>query len=76
MRADHEEMMAKLDAYHEEMMTIFVADRGETKAYPKQMEANPEIMEPGSDRSIGRSLRKMPQWKLAERRISGIGTGI
>jgi hypothetical protein len=56
-------MMAKLDADHERMM----ASLGNMEA--TDLEANPE-------RTMGRSLRKMLQWKLKERQISGIGAGI
>jgi hypothetical protein len=60
MNAAHEEMMAEMRAWRKEMN----ADRKARKA--TNLEANPEW-------TIGRSLRHMSQWKLAERRISGIG---
>jgi hypothetical protein len=31
-----------MKVHHEEMMAIFIADRGEMKAYPEKLEANPE----------------------------------
>jgi hypothetical protein len=79
--ANHEEMMAKLDAQHEGMKACVNAWRKETTACQEETEAYPEKWMQvqkkwNPERSIRRSQRKIPQWKLAERRISSIGAGI
>jgi non-ribosomal peptide synthetase component E (peptide arylation enzyme) len=67
MDADNEEMMVKLNAEHERIMSCL----GKTEA--TNFKANPEEMQSEAEH---REVPKMPQWKLAERRISGGGTGV
>jgi hypothetical protein len=68
MDVAHEEMLAMLDIHHERMMACL----GKTEA--TDLEANPEENESVTEHQ--KFLRNMPQWNLAERRISGIGSGI
>jgi hypothetical protein len=67
MAAAHEEIMAKLDVPHERIMSCV----GKTESM--YLETNPEEMQSGEEHQ---EVPKMPQWKLAKRRISGIGSGV
>jgi uncharacterized tellurite resistance protein B-like protein len=60
MKADREERTSEKKAYREKLMDMFGANQGETKAYPEQMEANPEEIE--SEAEHKSSL----QWNLSE----------
>jgi uncharacterized tellurite resistance protein B-like protein len=42
IKADREERKAEREFYREILTAIFGADRGKMKAYPEQIEANPE----------------------------------
>jgi hypothetical protein len=65
MKADREERKIERKFYREKLMATFGADRGETKAYPEQIEANPEEIEP-------EAVHQVPKEDAAVKPVGGL----
>jgi hypothetical protein len=76
LEAHHERIMAKMKAQHEKRSAFIRADRGETKAYPVELEAIPEEFgsesaqeevpkEEAAGKSFGALKKQHGDWNLA-----------